>query len=73
VDYPGVELEAAGVEVSLSWSLLSGVVVHLDVVLKGFMLLGEAVRFIRMRKQIHDCKTAVNGSISSDIRSDLSD
>jgi NADP-dependent 3-hydroxy acid dehydrogenase YdfG len=31
------------------------------------------VRFIRMRKQIHDRKTAVNGRVSSDIRSDLSD
>jgi hypothetical protein len=26
-----------------------------------------------MRKQIHDCNTAVNKSVSSDIRSDLSD
>jgi hypothetical protein len=23
----------------------------------------ESVRFIRMRKQIHDCNTAVNGSV----------
>jgi hypothetical protein len=31
------------------------------------------VRFICMRKQIHDRKTAVNGSVSGDIQPDLSD
>ena len=33
----------------------------------------ETVRFIRMRKQIHDCNTAVMEVYCSDIRSDLND
>jgi hypothetical protein len=37
------------------------------------VFLVRAVRFIRMRKQIQGRKTAVNGRVISDIRSDLSD
>jgi hypothetical protein len=33
----------------------------------------KTVRFIRMRKQIHDRNTAINRWVGSDIRSDLSD
>jgi hypothetical protein len=41
-----VELEAAGVEALLSWPSLSGVVVHPDVALKGFMLLRETIAVV---------------------------